>query len=85
MSLFHVPLPHHVPLPQPDHIQKFKNLYHQYFGEHLNDEQALQQFISLLAVVKYQQDNATHEATSEQHNECRNSIRTNHSGSIDSK
>ena len=47
-----------VPMPQPEHIKTFQQLYANRFGEQLSNEQALQEFISLLTIVRYQQENA---------------------------
>jgi len=37
---------------QPHHVEKFKGIYRQAFGEEINDEEALEQCLKLVLLVK---------------------------------
>jgi len=54
---FHKPFSCDLPTPRPEHLKQFKALYFKRFGIALTNEQALGQFMSLLAIVRYQQAN----------------------------
>ena len=50
-----------VPLPKPEHIVRFQQMYAEHFGVQLSPEQALEQLMHLLVIVRYRQENARYQ------------------------
>jgi hypothetical protein len=49
------------PLPKPEHLARFQQMCEKQFGVQLSPEQALEQLMHLLVIVRYRQENARYQ------------------------
>jgi hypothetical protein len=44
-----------IPIPRPEHVQRFARLYQQHCGISLSEKQAAEQLTALLIIVRYKE------------------------------